>query len=99
MSNAIATSKQALVWSAAYGWLTLYRQLFIWITAFNLIAAVVAAAGAWSWASSHRVQFAVANTLITVLTRNEVSPGSVVYISFNCCCSDKARIVSVAAWS
>ena len=73
MNASNAVSKQAFVWSAIRGWLTLYRQLFAWIVLFNLIAAVVAAGGAWDWASKHRVQFAVANTLLTVLTRNEVS--------------------------
>ena len=38
----------------------------------NLTVAIVASAGACDWASKRRVQFAVANTLVTVLTRNEV---------------------------
>lgn len=66
-------------WSIVWCWLTLYRQLFAWCVAFNLIAAVVAAAGAWDWAFRHRVQFAVTNTLVTVLTRNEVSCRHLVY--------------------
>lgn len=83
MNAASTTSKQAFVWSAARGWLTLYRQLFAWIVAFNLTAAVLAAAGTWDWAHRHRVQFAVANTLITVTARNEVSCRHLVY-AFDC---------------
>ena len=79
MNVATSPSKQALVWSATRGWLTLYRQLFAWIVLFNLVAAVVAAAGAWDWASRHRVQFAVTNTLLTVLTRNEVSDSTLAW--------------------
>ena len=60
------------LWSVAWHWLTLYRQLFAWIVAFNLITLVLAATGKWEWANRHRVQFAVTNTLITSLTRNEV---------------------------
>ena len=60
-------------WLGTKGWLTLYRQLFAWIVVANLTVAILAAAGACDWASKRRVQFAVANTLVTVLTRNEVS--------------------------
>lgn len=60
-------------WLGTKGWFTLYRQLFAWIVVANLTVAIVASAGACEWASKRRVQFAVANTLVTVLTRNEVS--------------------------
>lgn len=50
----------------------MYRQLFAWVVTFNLVALILAATGAWPWAFHHRVQFALANTLISVLARNEV---------------------------
>jgi hypothetical protein len=59
-------------YTAALQWFTVYRQLFTWIVAFNLAVAIVAATESWPWAHTHRVQFAVANTLISVLARNEV---------------------------
>ena len=59
-------------WLGNRGWLTLYRQLFAWIVVANLTVAILASAGACDWASKRRVQFAVANTLFTLLTRNEV---------------------------
>lgn len=64
-------------WLGTRGWLTLYRQLFAWIVVANLTVAILAAAGACDWASKRRVQFAVANTLVTLLTRNEVRRVSV----------------------
>lgn len=60
------------LWLGNLGWLTLYRQLFAWIVVANLTVAILASAGACDWASKRRVQFAVANTLVTLLTRNEV---------------------------
>lgn len=67
-------TQQTPLWTAALDWFTVYRQLFAWIFAFNLAVAIVAATGTWNWAHTHRVQFAVANTLISVLARNEVTP-------------------------
>lgn len=64
--------QQTTLLAAALVWFTVYRQLFAWILAFNLAVAIVAATQAWPWAHTHRVQFAVANTLISVLARNEV---------------------------
>lgn len=70
--NKVKTAtKQTYLWTAR-SWLTLYRLLFAAIVLGNLIVVILASAGACNWASLHRVQFAVANTLITVLTRNEV---------------------------
>lgn len=82
MSAVIPKAKQACLFSSFSAWLTLYRQLFIWIVAFNVTALVLGATGVWGWASRHRVQFAVTNTLITVLTRNEVCYGQL----RNSCC-------------
>ena len=65
--------QQTYLWTAR-SWLTLYRQLCVVIVCANLVLIVVASAGGCEWASRRRVQFAVANTLVTVLTRNEVRP-------------------------
>ena len=66
------SSAEPSFWLGTKSWFTLYRQLFAWIVVGNLTVAIVASAGACDWASKRRVQFAVANTLVTVLTRNEV---------------------------
>ena len=84
METARKTPQRTPLWLAAWEWFTIYRQLFAWIVGFNLAVAIVAATGTWSWAHTHRVQFAVANTLICVLARNEVSCPTVCNIACIC---------------
>ena len=71
-SNQLKTAAQQTYLWTARSWLTLYRQLFVVLVAGNLAVIIVASAGVCDWAARHRVQFSVANTLVTVLTRNEV---------------------------
>jgi hypothetical protein len=63
---------RSLSCTRALDWLTVYRQLFAWIVAFNVVVVVLSSTKTWKWAHTHRVQFALANTLICVLARNEV---------------------------
>ena len=70
-SQVKTAAQQTYLWTAR-SWLTLYRQLFVLLVVGNLAVIIVASAGTCDWAARHRVQFAVANTLVTVLTRNEV---------------------------
>lgn len=73
-------AKQTYLWTAR-SWLTLYRLMFAAIVVANLIVVILASTGNCDWGSLRRVQFAVANTLITVLTRNEVC-----HVVFYCGC-------------